>query len=53
MTSFICLICHVGHSLATDTLIQLLLLLNSLVYKNDRSGKRKFETASEEEGLSQ
>ena len=33
MTSFICLICHVGHSLATDTLIQLLLHLNSLVIK--------------------
>ena len=45
---------NLGHSLATDTLIQLLLLLNSLVsYKNGRSGKRKFETASEEEGLSQ
>ena len=33
MTSFIRLICHVGHSLATDTLIQLLLLLYSLVIK--------------------
>ena len=32
----------------------IIIFLNSLVsYKNDRSGKRKLETASEEEGLSQ
>ena len=49
MTSFICLICHVRAQLS-NRYFDSIIIFKQLSYKKDRSGKRKFETASEEEG---